>query len=131
MGCPRRTPWKCCKHLYAFVSYRRLSAHFQFPLFAVTLVYLSRRYFLLYSQLQGLSLTRFLLHVISRWLCQSKYCICSVKFISLMENKLLTKDSYATFPLTACTSEDGYDRNCEGTTAPAVPSTPVIYYDKI
>ncbi len=42
MGCPRRTPWKCCVHLYAFVSYRRLSPQFQFSLSAVTLVYLSR-----------------------------------------------------------------------------------------
>jgi len=26
MGCPRRTSWKCCVHLFAFVSYRRLLA---------------------------------------------------------------------------------------------------------
>ncbi len=30
MGCPRRTPWKCYVHLYAVVSYRRLSPQFQF-----------------------------------------------------------------------------------------------------
>jgi hypothetical protein len=41
-GCPRRTSGKCCVHLYAFVSYRRLSAHFQFSLSTVTLVYLSQ-----------------------------------------------------------------------------------------
>jgi hypothetical protein len=50
MGWPRRTSWKCCVHLYAFVSYQRLSPQFQFSLSAVTLVYLSqwllhRRYF--------------------------------------------------------------------------------------
>jgi hypothetical protein len=36
-GCPRRTPWTTCVHLYAFVFYRRLSPQFQFSLSPVTL----------------------------------------------------------------------------------------------
>jgi hypothetical protein len=39
MGCSRRKPWKMCVHLYAFVSYRRLSAQLQFSLSAVNLGY--------------------------------------------------------------------------------------------
>jgi hypothetical protein len=36
-GCPRRTPWTTCVHLYAFVFYRHLSPQFQFSLSPVTL----------------------------------------------------------------------------------------------
>ncbi len=36
-GCPRRTPWTTCVHLYAFVFHRRLSPQFQFSLSLVTL----------------------------------------------------------------------------------------------
>ncbi len=41
-GCPRRTPWTTCVHLYAFVFYRRHSPPFQFSLSGATLVYLSQ-----------------------------------------------------------------------------------------
>ncbi len=36
-GMPRRKPWKMCVHLYASVSYRRLSPQFKFSLSGVTL----------------------------------------------------------------------------------------------
>ncbi len=39
---PEGHPGQCCVHLYASVSYQRLSPQFQFSLSAVTLVYLSR-----------------------------------------------------------------------------------------
>ncbi len=39
---PEGHPGQCCVHLYAFVSYQRLSSQFQFSLSAVTLVYLSQ-----------------------------------------------------------------------------------------
>jgi hypothetical protein len=39
---PEGHPGKCCVHLYAFVSYRRLSSQFQFSLSAATLVDLSQ-----------------------------------------------------------------------------------------
>ncbi len=39
---PEGHPAQCCLHLYAFVSYRRLSPQFQFSRFAAILVYLSQ-----------------------------------------------------------------------------------------
>ena len=48
MGCPRRTPWTTCVHLYAFVFYRRHSPPFQFSLSGATLVYLSQWFWQMY-----------------------------------------------------------------------------------
>ncbi len=82
----RRTPWKCCVHMYAVVSYRRLSPQFQFSLSTVTLVYLSQWSLSCYFRVQVFTNNINVNYGPKRWLfswkvsptCESN-CSCAVE----------------------------------------------------